>query len=137
MTNNRKKTSRPSRQKSSSNSSSLASVLETSVALEEAKEVKAKPKVKAANEEQILGAKLSKEREIRIQYMKKLCELQKEVVALRHKLAEAHEQLINMQIDKLNKDSREVLTSIGLKVGQRITDQYEGRPNEWVIVEKE
>ena len=94
-------------------------------------------KVKKANPEQILAARLFKERDIRIQYMKKVAELQGEVVKLEQKLADTHQQLIRLQIDKLNKDGQDLLTSVGLKPGDKITDQHESIPNEWVIIEKE
>lgn len=89
-----------------------------------------------ASRVQVLASALVQERRLRSEYMKKFAQVQKENASLRKQLSEAHEQLILIQIQRVEKDSDDVWISAGLNPGDQVA-QDQNCPGKYVIVRKQ
>lgn len=93
---------------------------------------------KEATEEQVMAQILANERNIRAEYMKKVIQLQKEIVGLNTKLTEAHEQIIKMQIDNINRDTLSIWKTVGLENDEEvIKNPLDPELNQHIIRKKE
>lgn len=96
---------------------------------------------KLATDAQIYAAKLYKERQQRIAYMNRCGNLEDKLSGqliengrLVRELSIARRELNKMLVDKMNEENTVMFKRVGLKEGDRVTDQVEGKDG-WYVVQ--